>query len=459
MCGIGGFVLLGKKRYPDVVDNFVSVMLEKLEHRGTHATGYLAVTDGGQYKLQKAACKARDFNDERRPIPGDTRMCLLHTRFATQGSSGFVENNHPVFHSGIYAIHNGHISNDDALFDDNKIDRNARVDSEVIPAMVGHYGWDAPEKAFKDFRGHYAVALVDAEKPGELILARGNNSPLWIVQTKDVLIWASTKDAIKEAWSKNFGTPPAERRFRELGEGTMLRVKDGVVTESPFECQTYTSSYSRSGYNLGSSWTGRGNSSYIRDGYDWDDEDYGTGSNIGSGRIFRDDPNWIRIGESSFRQRTDEESGPEWGVTKKYHFAYQVNGKDAQDPPIFRRYSEGKVTEYAEDELRLAPDWESFGNGYRKRDGFTYLSGGAHLAQQLWKNKEKDASRILERAAEKILSDMDPESDLPPDEMVIPCYSCGDFDNPDQMIWEGEHGYCDECVEALTTSGMTVSNI
>ncbi len=59
----------------------------------------------------------------RQPVPPGTRVLLAHTRFATQGHEGFMENNHPIRRGPFYLVHNGHVWNDDKLFE--KAERQA----------------------------------------------------------------------------------------------------------------------------------------------------------------------------------------------------------------------------------------------------------------------------------------------------------------------------------------------
>jgi hypothetical protein len=418
--------------------------LKELDHRGKDACGYLAVTDGGQFKMQKAACRAKEFNENRRAIPGDTRMALVHTRFATQGHQGFVENNHPVYHSGVYCVHNGHISNDYDLFDKYDLEREAQVDSEVIPAMVGHSGWDEAEKGFGKLEGHYAVAMIHEDKPNEIIIARGSNSPLFVLQTSQVLVWASTKYAIQQAWKAVFGSPPADKRFREITQGTMIRVIDGVVTESPFEYQTYSSSERYSGTNFTYL---PGNRSYLRES--WEDDDYGTGSTWQSGRIFRDDPNWIRVGESSWKRRSYSDPLDD-DVYIKYMYAY----KDQKNSKIYiRAMSEGVSVTYTEAELKASPDWESWAGGYRKKDGFEWSPG---TTRKPWNAPKSGDDSVLEAAATQMLANHQSDR-IDPSEILIKCYSCNNPEIMDELTWEGAHGYCDACIEALTAAGMEVS--
>jgi len=108
------------------------------------------------------------------------------------------------------------------------------VDSEVIPAVVASGGWPNALKSLQELDGDFAVALASPKHPKELVLARGNFSPLVYVQTDHLLVWASTAEAIRNAW-KVLGSPPANGRFRHMLEGDALVINGGEVTRATFE--------------------------------------------------------------------------------------------------------------------------------------------------------------------------------------------------------------------------------
>jgi glucosamine 6-phosphate synthetase-like amidotransferase/phosphosugar isomerase protein len=233
MCGIAGIHRLDSRPFPNL-DAFVSGLLDGIEPRGYDATGYLALDDAGGVQLQKASCRAYYFNLNRARLSEHARTVLLHTRFATQGKPAFPENNHPVSSGSIYCVHNGHVRNDAELFAKTGKTRAGQVDSEAIPALVAREGWAKAPDCLKAVEGDFAVALVDTNRAGELILAKGAHSPLVYVQTERLLVWASTHDAIRNAW-KAIGTPPAIRRFHWMQEGEALIVDGGKTHTATFE--------------------------------------------------------------------------------------------------------------------------------------------------------------------------------------------------------------------------------
>lgn len=235
MCGIAGIHRLSDR--PNAkIDALAGHLLLGIEPRGKDATGYVALGDDGTITMQKASCDAFHFNKHRRVIPAEVRTILLHTRLATQGDPAFPENNHPVQSGDIYVVHNGHIWNDGSLFDKIDMPRHGKVDSEVIPALIRARGWAAAPKCLAELDGNLAIAAINAAKPGELLLARGNDSPLFYVKTRGgLLIWASTPGAIYKAWGRVLGTPPKPDRIARMAVGGALRVRGGKIRESRFK--------------------------------------------------------------------------------------------------------------------------------------------------------------------------------------------------------------------------------
>ena len=219
------------------LENLINALLVSIEPRGAHATGILKVKKGGEgIDLEKEDIPASVFIHKRRPCLEDTKTILLHTRFATQGDPSRNENNHPVCYGTCFAVHNGIIQNDDDLFRDFELVRNAEVDSIAIPAVVSKFGFDNIGDAFEEIDGAMATAIVDPiNNPDELILAKGQSNPLVVLNHKKFIMWASTETAIKNAWSWFIGTPP-KNGYVEMWQGQYLHVKDDKFEKKRFDC-------------------------------------------------------------------------------------------------------------------------------------------------------------------------------------------------------------------------------
>lgn len=233
MCGIAGAHRLTDRPFPRF-DSFVDELLLGIEHRGKHATGFAAITDKGNVIHQRASCEASKFVNGRRSIPEHARSVILHTRWATQGDPAFPENNHPVRSGDFYVVHNGHIWSDNDVFKIAPFKRLGEVDSEAIAAVLRMKGWtDAVEEGLDMLDGNMAFAALNRSAPGELLLAKGWDSPLYVARSTHLLVWASTIETIRRAWGKVLGTPP--KNIQYLKSGTALIVRKDDVREAEFK--------------------------------------------------------------------------------------------------------------------------------------------------------------------------------------------------------------------------------
>lgn len=256
MCGIAGVYV--KEPYIGRVDlnNFVDHLFRGIEARGKDATGYIAVKPDNGYRVVKNNIKATDFIKSRPRIDDDTKMILMHTRLATQGKPEQMENNHPVLFDTCFVTHNGIIRNDAQVFRTLECERPADVDSVAIPAMLTHHGMGNVEDAkiaLNKVQGMLAIAACDPVRhPGKLLLAKGASSPLWVVNHKKMIVWASLKSTIDNAWARSFGTPPTRKGTKENGRngiyelkwGEMWMIENDQIEEATFISGTGGQSYS-----------------------------------------------------------------------------------------------------------------------------------------------------------------------------------------------------------------------
>lgn len=233
MCGIAGFVL----RSPDVDINrelLLDELLRGIDSRGGDATGFVARNREGLVEWHKASTDTRGFLPHRRRMPESADVCLAHTRFATNGHQAFPENNHPVKRGPMFVTHNGVVYNDRELF--KACDRTpyGQVDSEALAALLSHCGQLTPRAAetFAQVDGWAAIAAMD-ERDGTVMLARISSSPLHVLTTRRVTIWASTADAAERAHERVIGSLGRARAVAyDEGEGLILR--DGRGTRFDF---------------------------------------------------------------------------------------------------------------------------------------------------------------------------------------------------------------------------------
>lgn len=228
MCGIAGFHRRGNALVPRA-GRLADSLLLSIEPRGRDATGLLALLPDGKVQVGRKVVPATRFVRERQTFNADARTLLLHTRWATVGSRHDVRNAHPVISGRCAAIHNGTITNHKELTEVFKLTRRAEVDSEVIPAMIAMAGWEHAKDAIDMFTGGCATAVVNADLPDELLLARTESFPLVYYVTDKFIVWASTKEALERSFVMTYGKRrPGNGRFVTLPDWTMVRVNGKI---------------------------------------------------------------------------------------------------------------------------------------------------------------------------------------------------------------------------------------
>jgi glucosamine--fructose-6-phosphate aminotransferase (isomerizing) len=199
MCGIVGYV--GSKACVDIIVSG----LRKLEYRGYDSAGVAVV---GRSGLAVARSKGKLKNLvgllAEKPLPGSTG--IGHTRWATHGRPS-DENAHPHAYGGVAVVHNGIIENHLELKAALQA-KGHRFASETDTEIFAHLVADALEAGAKDLaeavrttlrqvRGTYAIAVVSARRPDEIVAAK-NASPLVVGFGQGESFLASDVPAILE---------------------------------------------------------------------------------------------------------------------------------------------------------------------------------------------------------------------------------------------------------------------
>jgi hypothetical protein len=158
-----------------------------------------------------------------------------------------LENNHPIHYEDILVIHNGHISNDNEIFKQENLHRNAEVDSEAIAALFQKYGIEKAHIPLGKLDGNFAVAVSDLRQPGTLVLAKGWTSPLYYYEAPEGIMWASEESVIIDSAKAALGIEIFRADVKMLSFGSLLLVQDGKVDKFDFDLykeKTKTFTYS-----------------------------------------------------------------------------------------------------------------------------------------------------------------------------------------------------------------------
>jgi len=184
MCGIVGYVG-AKDCAPILVEG-----LRRLEYRGYDSAGLALHTGhaGRGIEIVRAVGKLANLEAalKKNPLAGTTG--IGHTRWATHGRPSEA-NAHPHVAGKVAVVHNGIIENHVALRRELEV-RGAHFSSDTDTEIVAHLVdealrggagrlVDAVRAALARVRGAYAIAVLGADAPGEIVVAK-SDSPLVI---------------------------------------------------------------------------------------------------------------------------------------------------------------------------------------------------------------------------------------------------------------------------------------
>ena len=184
MCGIGGY--LGEKESLDIILNG----LKRLEYRGYDSAG-IAVYNGSTIACCKSKGKISKLEkslSKRKNLKGG--LGIGHTRWATHGEPNNV-NAHPQFSNSnkLCLVHNGIIENYSTI--KQKLVKEgftfkSETDTEVLVNLIEYIKTkedvklgEAVQIALNQVIGAYAIAVIDNDKPDEIVVAK-LGSPLCI---------------------------------------------------------------------------------------------------------------------------------------------------------------------------------------------------------------------------------------------------------------------------------------
>ena len=180
MCGIVGVV--GNTNATDILIQG----LEKLEYRGYDSAGVFLASEG-KSQLVKAVGRIAELSSKAEGVEGTAG--IGHTRWATHGKPT-EDNAHPHrSETGRFVlVHNGLIENYLEIKEEYLAGHHfkGQTDTEIAAHLIGKFAeedglstLEAFKKALHIIRGAYAFALMDAEDPSTIYVAK-NKSPLLI---------------------------------------------------------------------------------------------------------------------------------------------------------------------------------------------------------------------------------------------------------------------------------------
>lgn len=181
MCGIVAYI--GKKEaYPILIKG-----LKRLEYRGYDSAG-IALLDSGKVNLYKRQGKVSNLEEFAAGKNLAGHAGIGHTRWATHGAPNDI-NAHPHYSNDekIALIHNGIIENYNSLKEELIVrgyQFRSQTDTEVLVHLIDDIQKkekvdlaEAVRMALQNVIGAYAIVVISADNPNQLIAAR-KSSPL-----------------------------------------------------------------------------------------------------------------------------------------------------------------------------------------------------------------------------------------------------------------------------------------
>ena len=190
MCGIVGYI------GTQAATGILLAGLEKLEYRGYDSAGIATVLEG-EIDCIRAKGKLHNLRSKLEQIENPARLGIGHTRWATHGKPEEY-NAHPHTDTAkrIAVVQNGIIENYRELREELKQlghEFRSDTDTEVIPHLIAQFLLENPSpvtshssrlleavrQAVNKLEGAFAIAVISADYPDELIIAR-QQAPLAI---------------------------------------------------------------------------------------------------------------------------------------------------------------------------------------------------------------------------------------------------------------------------------------
>ena len=236
MCGIVAGVS-GQNIVPLLIDG-----LKRLEYRGYDSAG-IALLQKGEILRLRAQGKVQSLEEKVREAKPSAHTGIAHTRWATHGIPSEI-NAHPHVSGKIALVHNGIIENYQLLREELQgagFKFSSKTDTEVVAHLINFYYMKeqdfltAVRKASQRLEGAYALAVICADRPDEVIgLRRGSPLVLGLSDSQGIFV-ASDIFALL-AITRSYLTLEQGELVHVQGKGYQLYDSDGEkISRAPQE--------------------------------------------------------------------------------------------------------------------------------------------------------------------------------------------------------------------------------
>ncbi len=251
MCGIVGYI--GEKKAHEVIING----LKRLEYRGYDSAG-IALFNGsleikkGKGKVAKLESLV-DSSDE-------SKIGIGHTRWATHGEPNDI-NSHPHTSSSekLALVHNGIIENYNSLkkvLESKGHTFYSQTDTEVLAKLIEDVYSKNPDDfkkavqiALAQVEGTYGVAIIHADFPDQLIVAR-KGSPLLLGVGDGEMLIASDASAVAEYTDQVVYLDDGEIAVIKKDEYQVHNLNDESLTKEVHELALSLEEIEKGGYEF-----------------------------------------------------------------------------------------------------------------------------------------------------------------------------------------------------------------
>ncbi|MDH5510198.1 MAG: hypothetical protein OEZ32_07550 [Nitrospinota bacterium] len=162
---------------------------------------------------------------------GAPTALIGHARLVTNGRQTLPANNQPVVKNGLVGVHNGIITNDEAIWKKfPELNRQCEVDTEALLALMDMFYREtgsyvtSVQKSFEQLEGMASLALF-TENSNKLLMAT-NNGSLYTVHGANAFVFASEEFILNEFLGYEL-TPI----LRLNGKATQLRAGEGLTLD------------------------------------------------------------------------------------------------------------------------------------------------------------------------------------------------------------------------------------
>ena len=245
MCGIFGFFgIPGSPRSTSSVQRAIRSLIELSEPRGREATGLAALLPASLAVYRRPIAPSRvlaspefqAFLDDVLPPGGqafaEAELAVLgHCRLVTNGTQALEDNNQPVVNERVVGVHNGIVTNPEALLTRTSVastDAQLELDSAALFGRIGAdlaAGADitaALRCAYRALEGEATIAMF-AREEHELVLATNAGCLYYCQPAEGELVFASEAHILR-TFLKGGHLGMAEATIGQLAPGRAMRL-------------------------------------------------------------------------------------------------------------------------------------------------------------------------------------------------------------------------------------------